>query len=439
MRLEYLPYLYILVFVFYWMQIKKIGYKYSAPSIFFEVASFVKYFLIPVLICVDVKYKNVIGPPVSSTAFDIAISITAYEMLCVYFFRYLYIARRSVRLNNNSYTLTLPANIDLFGKFALFSGLFFAVFVRDIFFPKFYLLSEKDADNHEMVPTFSILISIWRYFSYIVFISMIYLKYKESKWSKTKCVFVSFLLYVIYLYLILGASRWGLIFFSSVTFLLLIKMYGKSVKRIFSLFLPIIVILFFLISFYKFQNEISLSEDFFDTFLFLFARQLQGYFSGITLIAQCIDMSNDVLFSSYLKLSTLLNDLLGFPPLSYFISDSMNRTNIVFNQYVLSVDTVFFTQIMPSSGIGYIYFGFLLSPIFVVLFNIAGLYFENKQKCTSNVYMKFVYLYISLWASLSLCFNIQIVLGNIGFRIFPLWLLYMFFSHVRLMPKSYCR
>ena len=134
MRLEYLPYLYILVFVFYWAQIKKIGYKYSAPSIFFEVASFVKYFLIPVLICVDVKYKNVIGPPVSSTAFDIAISITVYEMLCVYFFRYLYIARRSVRFNNNNYTLALPVNIDSLGKIALFSGLFFAVFVSDVFF-----------------------------------------------------------------------------------------------------------------------------------------------------------------------------------------------------------------------------------------------------------------------------------------------------------------
>lgn len=437
MRLEYLPYLYILAFVFYWAQIKKIGYKYSAPSIFFEVASCVKYFLIPVLICVDVKYKNVIGPPVSSTAFDIAISITVYEMLCVYFFRYLYIARRSVRFNNNNYTLALPVNIDSLGKIALFSGLFFAVFVSDVFFPKFYLLSEKDADNYKMVPTFSILISIWRYFSYVVFISMIYLKYKERRWSKAKSIFVSFSLYAIYLYLILGASRWGLIFFSSVTFLLLIKMYGKSVKRIFSLFLPIIVVLFFLISFYKFQNEISLSEDFFDVFLFLFARQLQEYFSGITLIAQCVDMSNDVLFSSYLKLSTLLNDLLGFPPLSYLISDPMNKTNIVFNQYVLSVDTIFFTQIMPASGIGYIYFGFLFSPIFVVLFNVVGLYFENKQKYTSDIYMKFIYLYISLWASLSLCFNIQIVLGNIGFRIFPLWLLYMLISHVRLMPKFY--
>lgn len=439
MKLEYLPYLYILVFLCYWLQIKKIGYKYSAPSIFFEVASLVKYFIIPVLICVDAKYKNVIGPPVSLNAFDIAISITAYEMLCVYFFRYFYITHGSSRINDNSCALVIPMNINLLGKFALFSGLFFAIFVSDVFFPKFYLLSEKDADNYRMVPTFSILISIWRYFSYIVFISMIYLKYVKCEWSKAKSIFVSFFLYAIYLYLILGASRWGLIFFSSVTFLLLIKMYGKSVKRIFSLFLPIIIVLFFLISFYKFQNEISLSEDFFNTFLFLFARQLQEYFSGITLIAQCVDMSNDLLFSSYLKPSTLLNDLLGFPPLSYFISDPMNKTNIVFNQYVLSMDTIFFTQIMPASGIGYIYFGFLFSPIFVVLFNIAGLYFENKQKCTSDIYMKFIYLYISLWASLSLCFNIQIVLGNIGFRILPLWLLYMFLSHIKLASRSYYR
>ena len=423
MRLEYLPLIYILVIGCYTLLRKKCSYKYSVPSVFFEIASFVKYFLIPVLICTDVKYKDVIGPPVSSASFSIAISVTIYEMICLYFFRYLYIARVK-KESNNAEVMMLSNHINLLARLALLSGLFFVLFFGDIFFPDFYLLSEKDADNNKMIPTFSILISIWKYFSYVIFMCVVYLNYRKSRWSKKKSICVASCMHLVYIYLLLGTSRWTLIFFSSVTFVLLMKLYGKSIRRIFYLFLPVILVLFFLISFYKFQNELSFSNGFINTFASLFAMQLQSYFSGITVLAQAIDMSNDEIFSSFLRTRTLLNDLLGVPILSNFISDPLDRPNILFNQYVLSVDTLFFTQIMPSSGIGYIYFGFLFSPIFVVLFNICGLYFENKQRKEVDIYMKYVYLYISLWASLSLCFNIQIVLGNIGFRMLPLWVLY---------------
>lgn len=423
MKLEYLPYIYILVIGCYTLLVKKCNYKYSVPSIFFEIASFVKYFLIPVSICTDIKYVDVIGPPVSLQSFNIAISITVYEMICLYFFRYLYIVRIK-RRQEKVEVMEFSNHTNLLMRLTFLSGLFFVLFFSDIFFPDFYLLSEKDADNNKMIPTFSILISIWKYFSYVVFLSVVYLYYRNGRWSKEKAICISSFLYLIYMYLLLGTSRWTLIFFSSVTFLLWIKMYGRSIRKIFYLFLPIIFVLFFLISFYKFQNELSFSNGFISTFISLFAMQLQSYFSGITVLAQAIDMSNDEIFSSFLRTRTLLNDLLGVPILSNFISDPLDRPNILFNQYVLSVDTLFFTQIMPSSGIGYIYFGFLFSPIFVVLFNICGLYFENKQRKEVDIYMKYVYLYISLWTSLSLCFNIQIVLGNVGFRILPLWFFY---------------
>ena len=95
---------------------------------------------------------------------------------------------------------------------------------------------------------------------------------------------------------------------------------------------------------------------------------------------------------------------------------------------VISPDTEWFTQIIPATGLGYIYFGSMFAPIFTVVFNILGLHFDYKLLNTSNLFVKYVLIYCSLWGGLSICFNTQIPFGNVVVYIFPLYLFYRLFS-----------
>ena len=62
----------------------------SLSSRLFEIAAFIKYFIIPVLLLIDDNYRYVTGPLPSEVSFNIAIKITIYEMLILYLFRYIY-------------------------------------------------------------------------------------------------------------------------------------------------------------------------------------------------------------------------------------------------------------------------------------------------------------------------------------------------------------
>lgn len=399
----------------------------SFPSRLFEIAAFLKYFLIPVLLLIDENYRYVTGPLPSDESFNIAIKISIYEMLIIYIFRYIYHKKNHVLLKQNTHPNLYEKISSLFIIMSLI-GIIFLLLYPNLMFPKFYLFEEKDGENEQKVPLFSILILIWKKFYYIILLICINNKFKETKYSYKKSIVLSMLVFICFVYMTLGASRWGILFTTITTYFILSYFYGKVIKKIFVFVFPFLIAIMLLISYYKFSNDLNFIDgNYFQSFVALFASQLQSYFSGVSLIAQAVDMSVDTIFENDFTFDVLCNDFLGSIPFVNSFVNPMERTNIIFNQYVLSVNTIWFTQIIPASGIGYIYMGFWLSPVFTLLFNIYGLYFEKRCLESNDVINKFLLLTASLWCSLSICFNTQIVFGNLIVSVLSIYIAYRFF------------
>lgn len=430
-----LPITYIIFQVlFYILHINKYSYR-TFPSLLFEVAAFIKYCLIPIILWSDNSYYDVIGPDPSSNSIILAVRLTLYEMSLLYLLRYTYIIKSKKQQINKRSGEIIIKNINKFLFLFIIVGAIFTILFPNLMFPDFYLFKDKnEVALEEKVPIFPILISIWKYIMFLLLISIIYKAYLKHKINVGTALMYTFISYLICLLLTLGDSRWNVIFFTFYFFIIINYLYPAASRKYIVFVSPIFVLLILFITIYKFRDDIELLSDgsVVATFAQLFSYQLQAYFSGISLVAQSVDMSNDVLFNPDFTIKTLLNDFIGtIPIVSKLVTQSM-RTNFIFNQYVLGVNTIWFTQIIPSTAIGYIYFGFWLSPVFTILFNLLGLYFEKRAICTNSIFLKYIYIMASFWLSLSICFNTQIPFGNIVVYQLPIFIVYYIFSHIKL-------
>ena len=407
----------------------------SYPSILFEIAAFVKYCFLPLLLYSDSTYYEVMGPSPSDYGIQMAIKITIYEMLLIYAFRYIYISK-SINIYDRSidyWQEKIFKHTKQIVLVALSIGLIFLILFPNIVFPGLIFLEDKnDVASREKVPIFPILISIWKIFTFLLSLCVIYKSYLKRK-DSNKSLFLSVLAYIICLFLILGDSRWGVIFLTFSFLAIITKLYGKVARRYVYIISPIFLILLIFITIYKFNDQMELlyDGDIIKLFGQLFASQLQAYFSGISLVAQSVDMSIDIHYLSDFSIKTLWNDFVGSIPLVSKLSDQTMRTNYLFNQYVLGANTEWFTQIIPCSGIGYIYMGFWLSPFFTVIYNILGLHYERKMYFTSSIFLKYIYIMIAFWMSLSICFNTQIPFGNVMVFQMPLYIIYYVITHLK--------
>ena len=428
--LIYLPILYIAAQFLYRRSVSP--KTASVVTYVFEIAAFIKYFLIPLLILLDEEYIFVRGPVPSDKSLELAVKITIYEMMLIYFLRYIYIKKK---LKNIRLTCSSGFRYEIASLLPVITiiGFVLLLLFPDLMLPKLYIFGEKDAENEQMVATFSILVSLWKKLFYILSIIYVYKKFQCSIYSKRKSVLYSFFLFFLIILFTLSSSRWSVLFMSISTFMVLASLYGKIIKRIAFTVFPLLISVLVLITLYKFQDKFdALGEVSIQSFAIILASQLQAYFSGVSLIAQSIDMSTNAIFANGFTYNVLLNDFAGSVPILNKFINPMERTNIYFNQYVIALHTEWFTQIIPSSGIGYIYFGFWLSPLFTVLFNITGLHFERKCFETNDIFDKFIFIFISLWCSLSICFNTQIPFGNIITGILPLYIINILYKKYKL-------
>lgn len=430
-----LPVAYLVIHIFYTINnVNSYLYK-SFPSKLFGIAAFIKYFLLPILLWHDNNYYfEVLGPSPSNRSINLAIWITLYEMCLIYIGRYLYVVKSICRVKENGLIGSFPKQITKFYLLILIAGIIFTLIFPKLMFPDFYLFEDKnEIALKEKVPLFPIIIAIWKYLFFLASIAFIAKQFVKHNININAAILYSMFAFFICMMLTIGDSRWNVIFLTLSFFAILGSLYGKTAKKYMAMILPVFVILIFIITIYKFKDQIEIlyEKNAIVAFTKLFANQLQSYFSGISLIAQSIDMSYDVAFNQDFNLQTLLNDFVGaIPIVSKFVDPSI-RTNYIFNQYLLGGNTTWFTQIIPSSGIGYLYFGFWLSPIFTVTFNILGLHLEKLSYINNNIFIKYILIMSSFWFSLSLCFNTQIPFGNVVVYQLPIFIVYYFFKRFK--------
>lgn len=107
-----------------------------------------------------------------------------------------------------------------------------------------------------------------------------------------------------------------------------------------------------------------------------FSKTLSAYFSGVNVTAGVFNMDQSLLvrakyfFYDYLKAVPFGNTLFGL---------DVTDTAIYFNQCNGSTG-----QIAPTIGLGYYYFGWILSPLYSVLFCVIGMYCSDKVRTEKN-------------------------------------------------------
>ncbi len=78
--------------------------------------------------------------------------------------------------------------------------------------------------------------------------------------------------------------------------------------------------------------------------------------------------------------------------------------------------------IMPNISISLFQFGWVLSPIYSVVFCLLALWFDNKNSRSVDLYTKLFYIILTFWCSIFMAINVDIICNNLWPSVFGLWL-----------------
>lgn len=228
-----------------------------------------------------------------------------------------------------------------------------------------------------------------RFFLFIVIIS--YLKKQSDKFDgRNRTIdFLGIVITLVFGVIYYGGNRAQFIFIFACTVYVYLKLFPKNKSAIYTISA---VMLMFVLTFmtdergyYDYYSKYSGVEK----FLFNASETIASYFGGITNVAVSIDMkaefAHKIGVTQFLKDLTVpivgINNLINFP--------DRVMTNELFNyQFFASTKNV--TQILPSIGHGYFFFGFAGAPIIdiVQLLIVRKLYFiQEKTNRIELVYL----------------------------------------------------
>ena len=391
---------------------------------FWQVVLFIKYYLMPLyLVCTG--HRTTIGTLTSPESFFYGCLMLLYEMFWIYALYYYVYTKATICTVVESKGFTIPFHCRRLFYFTLVTGMFLFVLFRDYFISTnaFEILNVGETDTKEREASIgSVFVQFWKEWSFGVFIVILAKKYLQRK--QKFYMALAFALLLFYMFLNLSSSRWTLLFLVINASYLFYLVFGNQVKKYICVLAGLSLFLLISISVFKFSWYFESTDG---SVVDLLLGQLQSYFSGPNLLAQTIDMNDQKWFSDNLSLSTFMNDVTGSIPIVAKFVDQTDRINVFFNRYVLGWNGNL-SQIMPMTGIGYSYFGMFFAPLLTILFTRIGMYFDSKSLKMSNLFYKYVYIYISLWFLLAIAMNTQVIIGNVIVHSVPLLLLYKMLS-----------
>lgn len=405
----------------------KLYAKYTLILKIIYVLSVFKFFIMPLMIVATDDIWSY-GPKPTSQSFVYAIIITILEIFTLTFAKFFFFNKKSKKQVSNIYTKWFTKNISIKFIFLILGLLFFIATNKALLMPK-DIFAERTYDE-DIVSAKNSLAIVAKWLKLIGFpiISLFLYRY----FNKKIAYYLSIIAFIIFGYLQLGTSRWTLIFYSLISFIFLYKLFGNKVKKI---TIPVSAVLTFVvlsISIYKFSWAIQGSSTPFKDVILVMSGQFQQYFSGPTLIAQSIDITNYSALSNKIGIETFINDYMGSVPLLSSTFEQSNRINYIFNEYIFGINTINQTQIIPMSGMGYIYFGFFGSTIFVFMFTYLALKLEDFAIQAKDIINYWLLIYMAVWCGGSIIFSSQIIWGNVITNYLPILIFNIYISKIKL-------
>lgn len=405
----------------------RLYYKYTLILKIIYVLSIFKFFIMPLMIVATDDIWSY-GPKPTPQSFVYAIIITILEIFTLTFAKFLFFSKKEKKQLPNLYTKWFTKNIPIKFIFLIVGLLFFFTTNKSLLMPKDIFEERTYDDDVVSVKNSLAIVAKWIKLIGFPIISLFLYRF----FNKKIAYYLSITAFIFFGYLQLGTSRWTLIFYAIISFIFLYKLFGNQVKKV---VIPLSVVLGFVIlsiSIYKFSWAIQGSSNPFKDIIIVMSGQFQQYFSGPTLIAQSIDITNYPALNNKIGIQTFINDYMGSVPLLSSIFEQSNRINYIFNEYLFGFNTINQTQIIPMSGIGYIYFGLFGSTILVFMFTYIALKLEAFAIQAKDIINYWLLIYMAVWCGCSIIFSSQIIWGNVITNYLPILIFNIYISKLKL-------
>lgn len=219
-------------------------------------------------------------------------------------------------------------------------------------------------------------------------------KYKQNK--KRIYIIIAILAAILNVSFIVGERRTSILYSAIITIYILINVFPQFKKNILLLIgLPAIIVLGAM-SIYKFfgaflfasYNEAIVNSEIDFSWL---SETLQSYFFGPKNIAMTIEFSQSSFFSYKDMLFDFLRSTFG---INNLLKDIQLTTSQMYNMSIYGNQIT--GHVISSVAYGYIYFGFILSPLIASLNIFLGLKAEGLMNKSKSLEFKYIWGYVTV-------------------------------------------
>lgn len=402
-------YLFLLPFLYgFFMLVFPAMWKYRKGHIGLTVFNFVlliRYFLLPFFKAFTVDDLSTLRyvPMASNT--ETGIWIMVFELLFSFIFVHIFAKR--IYKNKKTQSVYKPLNSKFILVIFLIIGIgIVAIFPSIIDRYNFFIISEGiEKANLSINDLFLIVVDLSLIIIPILILNK--LKNKYDRYPSLKYVLLSLIFILPFITIFTGTSRLSVVIPTVAWLVILIKLYPKYKKAISVFVITTLLIVFTSLSLYMqfgvTTNNSQASEPF---TLSTVSNTINAYFSGPDNMGIAVEMRN--VYGNQIGLDTLKNDLIyNVAGLSWF-ADSSNTSTLWFNRLIYgnwsSVD-----QIVPMSGQGYAYFGFLGAPLFLIITLMLMMFFDNKIGNEDRI----EYIYIYVFLTMRMAMVMMLSLGSV--------------------------
>lgn len=360
----------------------------------------------------------------SPDVINLAISVTAYELIIVSFFVFFL----SILKQNNEYikptkTFILGGSKLFYGIYIAFAIVLFIIFGRSANILSFFSFSLNENGYTQVESTSLILVrQIMVVAIAISFILVVnYAKVQYIKTNKKVFILIGILAALINVSVIVGNRRSVQLFTSILSILVLVKTFKSSKKLIVFSILSVASTVFFLMTLYRWgageQGSYAGALSSTEMSVQWMADYAQIYFAGPDAIATSIVFANNIDLSFKNLVFDFGRTIFG---LSFLLKDNMQITSELYNLYLYN-GAQLTGQLVFSNSYGFIYFGFLGAPIIMILNTWISVYLEKLYRKSYSYELAYLFGYCLLRMSLNLLTNtptiitvITQMLGTLG-------------------------
>lgn len=391
---------------FFVLFISNIFVKLKSYFIFWiiTIQQLIRYIVIPCLFLGDEKLR--FGSTTINEAYAVAMMLV--ELLFILFaYHICTFSKQKPKVGKLNF---LPLNIINTGLFFLFiliivtnrSFLNKLSFVWDI---SAYLKLKVSGDLENISPLVSIMFPVMR--EYIVlFIFSVINSFKLKQGTK---LMLSILAVLINASIIVGISRFSIVYTSFPLILLLIYFYPAYRKKVITYTSVFFGAIMLVASVSKFSRNTKSA----DVGGFFSIHQLNAYFGGVANYAIGYDSYKKNEVNPFDKYYYFISDVTqNIPVLSRFSSDNY-KTNIKFNNQIYGAGRSR-DQIVPVSIAGLYHFSIYFFYLYIFILSILAFKFERKAYSTNSPVLFFLYIILAFGCSTSMMINI----GSISATLF---------------------